>query len=877
MKPRDVFVDDMSLYLRSQAPAPSDMLYHPISQQLLNPLNSSKGIIGVLWNFLTKYAAECIGSNQRNLARSEGLSLDDPSTAGSNEPTTNDASLAEEDGLFVPPKSAQPSSARRVSRVEERIRRELPNPNVIDSSCQQNNVQIITESSATLCQSPGHQHASYNRGGSHQQEIEVRIHVDKIKLSHHPNFTGEEAALCRITDLYHVYRSHAESGAFQYLVSRLLAIFHRVKTIINEMEEEGKVCSDAVTQSLQDTLKDLESTSHKLLKESDTIKELNLQIKQQWKVLLVCREETGFACTDAELTDTPSDTTLLDDVCKVLREISSLKATLSDISVLDQGDSPIATLDTLQDIEMALTNDLDHIYQTILIDEPGSLPQGWIPKEERIRRRRISLERYSVRLLLNGNVVGDTKVEKINWPSFTVRLDQHFHCKLYQQPREACVQILMTSAAFIPARMICSIYVGLPDMTPCTVNADSNTPVSSIPAIDWYQFASKGSSGLKGAVLLASSCKVANGLHPNQHSANASIPFQGMPMISQRKKLIRHSAVENRQDVIHNGVTHPDHQAMMAFQLQPGGTILHKCSLLEEPHRHDLIKKRQSNALVPSPIPLADTSIEDNDKYRSFVRKDVEVMRNELINDALMERSAVSRQHVTDFVTMIQEFSQSKEKQRVRRRSQFSDIVQDVGFFRFVNSDEFELPLPPRKRTLFPEITQRLPTVSQTVMRCSLLLTIVGGKNVPTNPNDNDRKEVGVITDDERRVGYGHVLDDNFNKVVHRGLVVKVTFRGDEYFTKAVNGSMRPFWKETLVLPLIKEGSTVSLSSLRNEMVDISVFDCVDIDLRRKGGFYDDEDARLLDHRFLVSVFAMISQLLSLTLLSHVAFASSLS
>jgi hypothetical protein len=88
---------------------------------------------------------------------------------------------------------------------------------------------------------------------------------------------------------------------------------------------------------------------------------------------------------------------------------------------------------------------------------------------------------------------------------------------------------------------------------------------------------------------------------------------------------------------------------------------------------------------------------------------------------------------------------------------------------------------------------------------------------------------------------------------------------------------MSPFWKETLVLPLIKEGSTVSLSSLRNEMVDISVFDCVDIDLRRKGGFYDDEDARLLDHRFLVSVFAMISQLLSLTLLSHVAFASSLS
>ena len=449
-----------------------------------------------------------------------------------------------------------------------------------------------------------------------------------------------------------------------------------------------------------------------------------------------------------------------------------------------------------------------------------------------------------------------------------------------QKPSEICIQIWKSSSSFLPDSLISNCFVPLQeeeedDGTSFDESLNQREVSSSLAMEgDWLQFAStnnnKGSDSfhrrLTGSVWIASMSQV--------RSVKSSSPATGPPQrllpttLSQPKRLIRPPVVN--ENVIHidcNCVCLVDRQAMMEFKVPNSGILFSNQSLMEEPLRHQLIKRRQRNpASVTLPIPITELEVQnsgitqqDDIGDENFIDCD-EIVISDMVNN----REAVKLRHLMDIRKSIQEFNQ----QTRRRRHHFSEVIQDVGLFRFANEETFELPLPPRKRNLFPSNAKRVPVVSQTTQHsCSLLLTIVGGKNVPIQLDSHEpgapNHSVGVDG-----IGSTALIEEKDDKeeddvtqstLVSSGVLVRLKFRGKVYQTKiAANGcgSSCPQWKETICVPLhdniVEEGFS-STTSLQDETIDLSLFDCTSVDLRHMGGFYEDEDTNSFEYRYLVS------------------------
>ena len=526
-----------------------------------------------------------------------------------------------------------------------------------------------------------------------------------------------------------------------------------------------------------------------------------------------------------------------------------------------------------------------------LSNEANEEKEGVVTKEEKLRRKRITSERYFARLLVNGHVVGDTKAEQLQWPSFTIDLNHRFNCKMSQKPSEICIQIWKSSSGFLPDSLISNCFVPLQeeeeedDGTSFDESLIQREVSSSRLAMegDWLQFASTSNRSdsfhrrLTGSVWIASMSKVRS-VKSSSPAISLAVPPQRLlpTTLSQSKRLIRPPVVNNEN--VQNSrscVCLVDRQAMMEFKVPKSGILFSNQSLMEEPLRHQLIKRRQRNpASVPLPIPITELEVQnsgivqqENVDEENFIDCD-EIVISDMVDD----REAVKLRHLIDIRRGIQEYNQKTR----RRRHHFSEVIQDVGLFRFANEERFELPLPPRKRSLFPSNAKRVPVVSQTTQHsCSLLLTIVGGKNVPIQLDSHEQYQptpnhnVGVDG-----IGSTALIEEKDDKeeddatqstLVSSGVLVRLKFRGKVYHTKIAangSGSSCPQWKETICVPLhdniVEEGRFSATTSLQDETIGLSLFDCTSVDLRHMGGFYEDEDTKNFEYRYLVSVHELI-------------------
>ena len=76
-----------------------------------------------------------------------------------------------------------------------------------------------------------------------------------------------------------------------------------------------------------------------------------------------------------------------------------------------------------------------------------------------------------------------------------------------------------------------------------------------------------------------------------------------------------------------------------------------------------------------------------------------------VVHDAVKERPFVNKQHLTAIFRGFQEL----KRLSIRRKHHVSEVIQDVGLFRFAASGGWSMPSLPRKRSLFPKSRQRLP------------------------------------------------------------------------------------------------------------------------------------------------------------------------
>merc|ERR1712194_930874 len=198
---------------------------------------------------------------------------------------------------------------------------------------------------------------------------------------------------------------------------------------------------------------------------------------------------------------------------------------------------------------------------------------------------------------------------------------------------------------------------------------------------------------------------------------------------------------------------------------------------------------------------------------------------------AINERASVNKQHILDIFREFKAYSRLKETRR--KKLHFSEVIHDAGLLHFNNDQEFQMPFPSRKRSLFPKHIQR----SQ-AQNCSLLLTVVGGKNVPVKLETDNF----LINDMSRQRGITHENDTEDNPLLTSnlfasangeavgetiGTIIKVKFRGK---------TLQMQFKETIHIPLhdmLQDNSSVSPVLLqKEEYIEITLFDCTNIDLR---------------------------------------------
>lgn len=210
------------------------------------------------------------------------------------------------------------------------------------------------------------------------------------------------------------------------------------------------------------------------------------------------------------------------------------------------------------------------------------------------------------------------------------------------------------------------------------------------------------------------------------------------------------------------------------------------------------------------------------------------------MHNAIAERPYVNKLHIMDVLRRIREYSQRS----CVRKYQFAEIIQDVSIYRTF-PQLFSLTIPPRKRSLYPKSTNSLPVKSR-AQNSSLLLTVVGGRNVPQKM-DGDNVAI------ESSGGEDLNNSSDMGNETCVGFLVKIWFRGHRYQTKYINcGSSNPHWKETFCIPLCETLEEIYHPSLLDEVVHLSLFDCTTVDLKHMGGFYEDEESMHSELRYLV-------------------------
>lgn len=185
-----------------------------------------------------------------------------------------------------------------------------------------------------------------------------------------------------------------------------------------------------------------------------------------------------------------------------------------------------------------------------------------------------------------------------------------------------------------------------------------------------------------------------------------------------------------------------------------------------------------------------------------------------------------------------------QDRVRFRSKKHYNEIVQDVGLLRMAERKGVGLfRFTERKRSFAAPSSLSLlrPHPRNPTNGYSLLLSIVLGKNLPMKSSDISTASTNFSDTEEIKLGF----------------IVKIQFRGKSYFTrttKCYSNSMTPLWNDTVKIPLDLIDDLDNLTiALEKETLLITVFDCIDVDMKHQGGFYDDEDTRLKNYMFMGS------------------------
>lgn len=455
--------------------------------------------------------------------------------------------------------------------------------------------------------------------------FELIVQVERLKFSQHSDFVAEENILSQICGLNESYRHSLESEDIHRSVISLILTLQKIRS-----DTKGIHSLDA---GLFEAFK---STSNDVIRGSDSLNKIYSQIEEKWKELQSARDSSGIDCTGAYLDVVQtSESEIARDGQRLKEVISSLKPKLIETNNDD-------LYNCLEQVERSLSSS-KYLSQVLHIESSEPLDIG-LKREEKKRRKKIASEKYFVRLVVNDNPVGRSCQACLNWPSYSVAINHRFRCTLSRMPKDVCVQICRVPRGFLPAQVVCSCYINIPEIEigmPDRIISQPELPIKPKCCVQWYMFSDhkSGATRLKGAVLVSSDVTV----HRSSSSHGSSIGFvEGNVKrnISFSKKLVRNSQftkesnglIESKVEVHYPLIEQegalnciPNLQHALSFKFPSTIAPFYDKSKFKEPMRHTLIKKRQiGKDSVPSPIPIDEILVQEDENFRLLTRQDVE-------------------------------------------------------------------------------------------------------------------------------------------------------------------------------------------------------------------------------------------------------------
>ncbi|CAM9149740.1 unnamed protein product, partial [Hapterophycus canaliculatus] len=314
----------------------------------------------------------------------------------------------------------------------------------------------------------------------------------------------------------------------------------------------------------------------------------------------------------------------------------------------------------------------------------------------------------------------------------------------------------------------------------------------------------------------------------------------------------------------------------------------------KEPLRHTLIRLRaQKPALFGNrPIPLREEDVRRDDTFTAILAQEAVARAHrheasgrrgsfsadgetdlEIDTDKQKKRMAVDHGRVMDFVQRIRDSRTAQARRHALKRVTYASVVQEESVPQLSIRFQGGGFLPKPKRALRPEPRERAAATVQ-LDECRLLLQIVSARNVPVRASEDGAggpptSPVSAVSQQpqprsraDSGVGGNPLADDeDFEEervIRQKGTLssfVEVQFQDTRKRTNVYEG-LTPLWKESLDLPFTPPMADFSPANLAqvHEMIIISLFDEVEFDDRRSGGFLEDETATRKEKHFLGSL-----------------------
>jgi coiled-coil and C2 domain-containing protein 2A len=240
----------------------------------------------------------------------------------------------------------------------------------------------------------------------------------------------------------------------------------------------------------------------------------------------------------------------------------------------------------------------------------------------------------------------------------------------------------------------------------------------------------------------------------------------------------------------------------------------------------------------------------------------------DLVETASHERIGVNFKNIKQFVKrfhMSKRFSQSRERPF---NVVLENIVHDVSLIRTTMPSTNLLwkcnkLFPSKRRPLFPDIEdlkEGLVGKLRTNQKGHLLISVVGANNVQKREDQFDSKHTPFLMSTSYIKGPSSELPflsspnpDSLYRGNTTSAFIRIRFQGKTYHTRIDSGHC-PLWEQVIKVPLCFGDDNI-LTPLKlkrlEEEIEITLFDRVEFDYGKGGGYYSDEETLTGENRFL--------------------------